>query len=247
MSSNNTPTPKTVVAKKGAAKKAVPKPRKVLRDNIQGITKPALRRLLERAGVKRVKDTCYEELRSILKFKLENTLRGVITFTEYNQRKTVSVEDLKAALEVEGIYLGAGLNETAKRTASLQSCNSRGKSSAAPAVKEEKKEEEPQQPRKPHRFRPGTVALRNIRKQQKNSDCLAIPKTNFERLVREVTQDFKTDCRFGDGVIELLQLVIEEYMVKLAEYATDLAIHAKRESVSPKDFKLVLKIKGERQ
>merc|ERR1711907_673704 len=49
--------------------------------------------------------------------------------------------------------------------------------------------------KKPHRFRPGTVALREIRRYQKSTEML-IRKLPFQRLVREVAQDYKSDLRF---------------------------------------------------
>ena len=58
--------------------------------------------------------------------------------------------------------------------------------------------------KKPHRFRPGTVALREIRRYQKSTDLL-IRKLPFQRLVREIAQDFKTDLRFQSSAIMALQ------------------------------------------
>uniref|UniRef100_A0A8C9R3V2 Histone H3 n=1 Tax=Scleropages formosus TaxID=113540 RepID=A0A8C9R3V2_SCLFO len=52
--------------------------------------------------------------------------------------------------------------------------------------------------KKPHRYRPGTVALREIRRYQKSTELL-IRKLPFQRLVREIAQDFKTDLRFQRG------------------------------------------------
>uniref|UniRef100_A0A674IZF7 Histone H3 n=1 Tax=Terrapene triunguis TaxID=2587831 RepID=A0A674IZF7_9SAUR len=52
--------------------------------------------------------------------------------------------------------------------------------------------------KKPHRYRPGTVALREIRRYQKSTELL-IRKLPFQRLVREIAQDFKTDLRFQTG------------------------------------------------
>ena len=49
--------------------------------------------------------------------------------------------------------------------------------------------------KKPHRYRPGTVALRDIRKYQKSTNLL-VRKLPFQRLVREIAQDFKQDLRF---------------------------------------------------
>ena len=70
--------------------------------------------------------------------------------------------------------------------------------------------------KKPHRFRPGTVALREIRKFQKSTDLL-IRKLPFQRLVREIAQDFKTDLRFQSSAILALQEASESYLVGLFE------------------------------
>lgn len=240
--------------------------RKILRDNIAGITKPALKRILSRAGVKRVSGLLYEELRGVLKTHLEKIERDMVIFTEHARRKTVQLEDLEAALQNNGIMLAAGLNENARKTASLQSCNSRGKrgrgtaSEAVPKkaekssakktpskkpVKTPKVEGKRAAPKKPHRFKPGTVALREIRKQQKGSDCLAFPKQPFQRLIREIAQDFKDDLRFEAGVCDLLQLAAEDYLIKICQGANMAAIHAGRETVYPKDVQLCRVLKGD--
>jgi hypothetical protein len=54
--------------------------------------------------------------------------------------------------------------------------------------------------KKPHRYRPGTVALREIRRYQKSTELL-IRKLPFQRLVREIAQDFKTDFRFQGSAV----------------------------------------------
>eukprot|EP00401_Gymnodinium_catenatum_P082419 CAMPEP_0117501962 /NCGR_PEP_ID=MMETSP0784-20121206/23570_1 /TAXON_ID=39447 /ORGANISM="" /LENGTH=122 /DNA_ID=CAMNT_0005297235 /DNA_START=65 /DNA_END=433 /DNA_ORIENTATION=+ len=76
--------------------------RKVLRDNIQGITKPAIRRLARRGGVKRISGFIYEETRGVLKTFLENTLRDTVTYTEHARRKTVTALDVVYALKRQG-------------------------------------------------------------------------------------------------------------------------------------------------
>jgi len=217
------------------------RPRKVLRDNISGLTKPAFRRILHRAGVKRVSGLIYEELRGITKVWLEKIIKDMIIFTEHSRRKTAMLEDLEGSLSNNGIMLAAGLNENAKRTASLQSCNSRGKNKGnleAPPKKEAST-------KKAHRFRPGTVAVRNIKKQQKTSDCLAIPKLCFSRFARELAQDYTETLRFAEGVFDLLQLATEEYLVKLCRSANLVAIHSGRETLFPRDLQIVLNIKAE--
>lgn len=99
--------------------------------------------------------------------------------------------------------------------------------------------------KKPHRFRPGTVALREIRKYQKSTDLL-IRKRPFQRLVREVAQDFKTDLRFQSHAIMALQEASEAYLTALFEDTNLCAIHAKRVTIMPRDIQLARRIRGER-
>src|SRR5271154_4790536 len=70
--------------------------------------------------------------------------------------------------------------------------------------------------KKPHRYRPGTVALREIRRYQKSTELL-IRKLPFQRLVRDIAQDFKTDLRFQSSAVEALQEAVEAYLVSLFE------------------------------
>ncbi|KAJ4922698.1 hypothetical protein JOQ06_024383 [Pogonophryne albipinna] len=70
--------------------------------------------------------------------------------------------------------------------------------------------------KKPHRYRPGTVALREIRRYQKSTELL-IRKLPFQRLVREIAQDFKTDLRFQSSAVMALQESSEAYLVGLFE------------------------------
>jgi histone H3 len=99
--------------------------------------------------------------------------------------------------------------------------------------------------KKPYRYRPGTVALREIRKYQKSADLL-IRKLPFQRLVREIAQDFKNDLRFQSTAILALQEATEAYLVSLFEDTNLCAIHAKRVTIMPKDLQLARRIRGER-
>ncbi|XP_017233715.1 histone H3.3-like [Daucus carota subsp. sativus] len=99
--------------------------------------------------------------------------------------------------------------------------------------------------KKPHRYRPGTVALREIRKYQKSAELL-IKKLPFQRLVREIAQDFKTDMRFQSHAVLALQEAAEAYLVSLFEDTNLCAIHAKRVTIMFKDIQLARRIRGER-
>ncbi|XDV31489.1 hypothetical protein PO909_002480 [Leuciscus waleckii] len=83
---------------KGLGKGGAKRHRKVLRDNIQGITKPAIRRLARRGGVKRISGLIYEETRGVLKVFLENVIRDAVTYTEHAKRKTVTAMDVVSFL-----------------------------------------------------------------------------------------------------------------------------------------------------
>ena len=87
--------------------------------------------------------------------------------------------------------------------------------------------------KKPHRYRPGTVALREIRRYQKTTELL-IRKLPFQRLVREIAQEYKADLRFQSAAIGALQEAAEAYLVGLFEDTNLCAIHAKRVTIMPK-------------
>ena len=87
---------------KGLGKGGAKRHRKILRDNIQGITKPAIRRLARRGGVKRISALIYEEVRAVLKTFLENVIRDAVTYTEHAKRKTVTSLDVVYALKRQG-------------------------------------------------------------------------------------------------------------------------------------------------
>jgi len=104
--------------------------------------------------------------------------------------------------------------------------------------------------RLPHRFRAGTVALREIRRFQ-NTTVLLILKRPFQRLVREIMQDLETkDCRFR-GIrfqslaICAIQEAAEAYLTNLFEEVNLCAIHAGRVTIMPKDMQLARRIRGE--
>jgi histone H3 len=98
--------------------------------------------------------------------------------------------------------------------------------------------------KKPHRFRPGTVALREIRKFQKSTELL-LRKLPFQRLVREIAAQFANDKRFQSSAILALQEAAEAYLVGLFEDTNLCAIHAKRVTIMPKDMRLARRIRGE--
>ncbi|KAL4614905.1 hypothetical protein ACB092_07G086700 [Castanea dentata] len=71
-------------------------------------------------------------------------------------------------------------------------------------------------------------------------------KLPFQRLVREIAQDFKTDLRFQSSAVAALQEAAEAYLVGLFEDTNLCPIHAKKSTIMPKDIQLARRIKGER-
>ncbi|XP_078208460.1 histone H3.3A-like [Callithrix jacchus] len=98
--------------------------------------------------------------------------------------------------------------------------------------------------KKPHRYRPGTVAPREIRKKKTSTELL-IRKLPFQRLLREIAQDFKADLRFQSAATGALQEASEAYRVGLSEDTNLCAIHAKRVTIMPKDIQLARRLRGE--
>jgi histone H3 len=98
--------------------------------------------------------------------------------------------------------------------------------------------------KKPHRYKPGTVALREIRRYQKSTELL-IRRLPFQRLTREISQQYKTDLRFQSSAIGALQEASETYLVGLFEDTNLCAIHSKRVTIMPKDIQLACRIRGE--
>ena len=88
--------------KSGKGKGGAQRHRKIVRDNIQGITKPAIRRLARRGGVKRISGLMYEETRGVLKTFLENVVKDSVTYIEHARRKTVTALDVVYALKRQG-------------------------------------------------------------------------------------------------------------------------------------------------
>jgi len=100
--------------------------------------------------------------------------------------------------------------------------------------------------RKVHRWRRGTVALREIRRYQKSTELL-LRKAPFQRLVREIAQTIKEDLRFQSGAIAALQEAGEAFLVGLFEDTNLAALHSKRVTILLKDMDLAKKIRSDRK
>ena len=208
--------------------------RKIIRDSIQGITRPALKRLMNRAGILRISGLVYEESRGVMKVTLANLMRQVIIAVEHTRMKTVKLMHVKFALEalnqksIVAAYFDS--KEIGKKVATHR------KIRAEPANGVELK---------PHRFRPDVATMRDIRRIQKSSSGVlsALP---FARLVREVSHDFSDYIRFGAHAMEIIRLYMETYMIDLYKASAFLALSAKRVTLMPKDIQGARAIREER-
>jgi histone H3 len=251
--------------------------RKVLRDNIQGITKPALRRVARRAGVKRLSGVVYEMLRNSLRGFLDRQVSAISAIAGHANRKTIESRDVVLGLKLNGVRLLTGYQDKGRRHRRARGGESagtkkkhakegkvprdskaKGKLSEQSKKQKEAKAERASKPKsaskksaskksggeggvkKAHRFKPGTVALREIRRYQKGTELL-IRKLPFQRLVREIAQDLSADqgWRFSVSAVLLLQVVAESFLVKLLKAALLATLHAKRTTLKREDVMLV--------
>lgn len=92
--------------------------------------------------------------------------------------------------------------------------------------------------RKPHRWRPGTVAIREIQSQQKKT-TRALPQLSVERVIREIAEEVSSDSvRFTKDALLALQEGAEQHLVEMFKEAQKLAIHSNRQTVSLADINL---------
>ena len=94
--------------------------------------------------------------------------------------------------------------------------------------------------RKKRRYRPGTVALREIKSMQRGTQLL-IPKAPFRRLVREIGSDFKTDLRFSSETFDAIQSMAEAHVIKVMRSTNNAAIHANRVGITRRDMEFAMK------
>lgn len=186
----------------------------MVRDNIKGITNGAIKRLARRAGVLRIGNQTYDEVRNMIHMSLTDWLGRIVTYTQHMRKKTVNVPAVVAGIP-QKFYSNA---------LDPDKCRLRSP-----------KKSDPNPDKRKHRFHPGTVALREIKYFQKSSECLLIAKLPFARLIHEIAG---SNLRFNKDAIILLQFAIESYVVEHLQSANLNALHAKRNTIRPEDIRL---------
>lgn len=200
--------------------------------NIRRFTEGAMRRVMQKAGVKRIGGLVFEKTRGILSVFLENMVRDAVTNTAHDKRKTLMPRDILAAAANRGIYVAGSTHANKKNV-----CKK--------AVPAKKKSRRTGGSGRAHRLPSGTLSLRNIRRIQKTT-CHIFPKIVFKCMVKEIAQDFKSDLSMRLEAVEMLQVVTEDYLVGLFQDVQLIAIHAKAATIQPKDIQLARRIRGER-
>lgn len=175
------------------------------------IKNPDIKRMCRIAGVFRIKDEVYDEVRAIISDDLSNVVRNALIFTFYAQRSTMSSKDVMFAVKSLGynLIMGKKVNPMKKK---------------APAKKSRKLLKPGQKPR---RSKPGTAAKREIKKFQRNSDKLVLQMTPFRRLVEKISHQYSTgkgNLRYGGTAINALQFYIEDKVIKILQNANALAV-----------------------
>jgi len=234
----------------------MPPHRKIYRDNIQGVTKNAIQRMMYTAGITRAGGLCYEETRGIIKVKLEDIIYKIIIYLEHLRKKTVD-EYIVAHCVTPKLYTYEpiarsclGMRKRSKsRSRRSRSKRSRSRSRISRSKRSKSRSRSSRSKRTKSRSRSSrskitksrssiVKTLKNIKFFQNRYECLNISMLPFSRIVREVTQDYKTDVRYTKKALILLQYSIETYIVKVFKEARNVAMHAKRTKVEPKDINI---------
>ena len=183
------------------------KKQKILRDNIDGITKGSIKEMARKAGVKTISSLTYDEVKGRVRKMLEDWMDNIITYTQHSRKHTVGIKEVSAGIPHK--YYSKMLNE--------KKCTSKKKSKRNSPEKE-------------------------IAYYQKLGGCLSIRKKPFERLVREVTQDYAMDMRFSAEAIIMIQHCLENCVVDMLSKANLSATHAGRVRLFPKDLQFSMKL-----
>ncbi len=181
------------------------------------IPKAAIHRILQRAGARFIGGAMIEEMRNLTMAYMEKIIEGAIAFVEIESRKVIKNEDIISTLRVMGLYLVV--------YESINSCVS-----ARTAAPEK------------HKGYKGAKLFNSMEYHQRHSGYFAIPKANFQRLTLEVILEISEKIKFSETALNLFQLVVEDYLVKLCKKGYLCTLHADRETIQPRDLRLAMEI-----
>lgn len=209
-----------------------PRPRRVLRDNISGISKASFNHIALRTGTVRSQSSlAIEEWREKTKSFLNTIIRDAITYTEFRRAIIVSEDDVKMALE--------------RNTNLVKKILGSAPSKRCPTYASRKRKSRSPDSKKKHRRDPNVVFIRKVRFYQKQHDCVHLAKLPTERLIREIGQDYKNDLKWSSGAVDLLRYALELYLETLMKAAGYVSIYAGTKGrITQKDIQAAEVIRG---
>ena len=188
---------------------------------IARITKASLQRLGYVAGVRQMNAGTYEELRSILYHTLKNVVNIAVTYSVYYKKRTVTEPMVSTALSGTVSLPGSWSAKLSDK-----GCPRRKTTEGKRKAKK------------------GAKAMREIQSCQKQSECLYLPRTVFDSLVREISDNYGSKRRYTKNAMLLLQYAVERYLIEILQGSQIQALHANRLGVSPKDIAMVRRIQN---
>lgn len=192
------------------------KSKKIALDNLNVLTRSAIRRVAHKAGIKYFSESITDEIRSVLQKFLEKILHLTTTYTVHAHRVTVSQDDVLLALEKvhKKVYL-TGEEGDIKRC-EIHHITSKKKANR------------------------GELSLRLVKYYQKQSDCVYFSRSGVGRLIREIAHH---NLHFTADAMGTLHILMEEYLIDLLQDVQLAAIHAGRQKVTTNDLMFVQKIR----
>lgn len=187
------------------------------------VTSSGVKRLMWKAGVSRLPNDTVAEIRLHMANELNKVAKRLLVLHEYQDRSTITPEQLRLVLKLDGYVLAASSAKT-------------GRSPNTTATKDGKK--------KTTRAKQGRVARRNVRLYQKTTELL-LRVSPFDRLVRHMAgsqDDDDKKLRFSQNVVRLIQLHIETYVVKLLKAGSLVAKVARVQGVKPVHIRAALEV-----
>lgn len=172
--------------------------------------------------------------------------KAIIT-TNNNKRNRITIRDLELAVRndhiLNSIFIHNNLFFTGGGVVPFIHPSLLVKRIRKKVVNRDEKKNEEKTDVKKHRFRPGTVAIREIRSLQKSSDCVTFAKIPFERCVRKIiSEKCKLPIKISKDAFLVLQYFIEQKMISLLRQANFASIHAGRLKLIPADIEFILAI-----
>ena len=191
------------MSSQGLGKKKNPvRHRTIIRDSIYGLTKPAIQRLMLKAGVEQFGGHVHDEIRLVIKVNMEAIIKNSVAIMSYSQVNTMTNQHIEVALASLGIsvIVPSGKYETSSLSVKKRD-----------------------------------AVTRNL---QKESEKLIFPRLPFNRLIREVSQDYLDNIRFSSDSLDLLQIVIEALMLDILKNSNIITTAAGRKTLVPRDIQV---------